>query len=435
MKRVLIFLLALMAWPLPAMAALTIQITGGTEGALPIAVVPFGWQGSQPLSEDVAGIVAADLRRSGQFKPLDPGAMLAKPTSGDQVDFRDWRVLGMENLVVGDIRASAPGLFEVRFQLYDVYRGAQLIGYSIPTSGRDLRMVAHHIADLIYETLTGTPGAFATRIAYVTVVKGRDGKEEIGLRIADADGADPQSIMSSREPIMSPSWSPDGRRLAYVSFEDGRPAIWVQEVLTGKRDKVSAFQGINGAPAWSPDGRYLALTLSRDGNPDIYVLDLTSRQLRPLVRHPAVDTEPAWSPDGRMLVFTSDRGGTPQIYQVAAGGGEARRITYEGDYNARASFAPDSKSLTLITRVAGNYRIGVLDLAGNRLDVVSDGNLDESPSFAPNGAMIIYATRVGRKGVLAVTSRDGRVKQRLTLDEGDIRDAVWSPYFQRERKR
>jgi len=430
--RILILLTALL-WQAQA-AALTIEITQGAEGALPIAVVPFGWTGDpadRPAHEPGA-IIAADLGRSGRFKPLDQQDMLARPSSGQEVDFRDWRALAMENLVVGQVSPNGPGGYLVRFQLFDVYRGEQITGYSIPTTARDLRATAHQIADIVYETLTGQPGAFATRIAYVTSERNADGSERVVLEVADADGYDPQTIVSSSEPLMSPAWSPDGRRIAYVSFEKRQPSVWIQEVFTGRREKIASFKGINGAPAWSPDGRQLALTLSKDGNPDIYVMDLARRSLRRITDHWAIDTEPAFSPDGRHLVFTSDRGGAPQIYRVPASGGNAERVTFEGDYNARASYSPDGSELAVVTRVNGRFRIGVVDLQSRGLRVLTDGSLDESPSFAPNGSMIIYATRVQGRGVLAAVSTDGRVRQRLGFQSGDVREPDWSPYYQRE---
>ncbi len=428
MKRVPLFLLLLL-WHLQVLAAstLTIEITSGAEDALPIAIVPFG--GPVTASgQDVASIVRADLQRSGRFKPMPVEDMLAQPHTESEIAFRDWRALQMDNLVVGQVQDDGKGGYMIRFQLFDTLKGQPLAGYKVPSSKRDLRSAAHHIADIIYEKLTGMRGAFATRVAYITsVAKGR-GQQQIMLKVADADGYDPQTIVTSKEPLMSPAWSPDGRRLAYVSFENKRPSIYVQEVFTGKRKKVTSYRGINGAPAWSPNGRKLALTLSKDGSPDIYVLDLASRGLTRLTNHYAIDTEPAWSPDGRHIVFTSDRGGKPQIYRVPASGGGVERITYDGDYNARASYSPDGKTLTMVTRQSGQFRIGALDLGNRVLQVLSGGQLDESPSFAPNGGMIIYATKVRGVGELAAVSVDGRVRQRLALQAGDVREPTWSPY-------
>ncbi|WP_078120906.1 Tol-Pal system beta propeller repeat protein TolB [Thiosocius teredinicola] len=437
MKR-LFLLVVLMVVGVQAHASpLTIEITKGGEGALPIAVVPFAWRGDAGNlpKHEVGSIISADLGRSGRFKPLPENEMLSRPSRGDEVDFRDWRAVNVEYLVIGEATPNGPGGYMVKFYLYDVVRGEQLTGYSIPTTARDLRATAHHIADIIYETLTGEPGAFATRVAYVTSTRGANGKDRVELRVADSDGYGPQPIVASNEPIMSPSWSPDGRKIAYVSFENTQPSIWIQEVFTGKREKLTSYKGINGAPAFSPDGRYLAMTLSKDGNPEIYVMDIARRSLRRVTRHGAIDTEPSWSPDGQSIVFTSDRGGKPQIYRVPVNGGQASRVTYEGNYNARASYAPDGKSLTMVTQANGSYQIALLDLESRDFRVMSTGRLDETPSFAPNGAMIIYATRVGGKGVLAAVSTDGRVQQRLRLQEGDVREPAWSPYQQTERNR
>jgi TolB protein len=428
MKKILLILFLSLAWQQTVLADLTIEITEGVEGALPIAVVPFGWQGAGSPPVDVTGVIDADLARSGRFKTLPQVDMLSRPTTADAIQFKDWRALDTENLVVGQVRPMGTGGFEIRFQLFDVYKGEQLTGYTIPTTAPNLRATAHRIADLIYEKLLGVPGAFATRVAYITSVNQADGSKRIDLNIADADGYNPETIVSSSEPLMSPAWSPDGRKLAYVSFEGGRSAIYVQEVYTGKRQKVTDFKGINGAPAWSPDGRKLAMALSKDGNPDIFVFDLASRKLQAITRHYAIDTEPSWSPDGRSIVFTSDRGGKPQIYRVSAFGGRAERVTFQNSYNARASYSPDGKLLTLVTREDGNYRIAVQDLDSGVMQVLSQGSLDESPSFAPNGSMIIYASKTGRRGVLAAVSVDGRVRQRLALQEGNVREPVWSPF-------
>jgi TolB protein len=427
MKQLILVLMVIFSWQTAVRADLTIEITEGVEGALPIAVVPFGVQGATP-SEDVAEIIDADLHRSGRFKTLPRVDMLAHPSRGDQIEFRDWQALGSDYLVIGEVQASGGGNYAIRFQLFDVYRGEQLTGYNMTANDNNLRRTAHHIADLIYEKLMGVPGAFATQIAYITTIREPAGKSRNELRIADADGHNPQTIVSSSEPLMSPAWSPDGRKLAYVSFEGGQSAIYIQEVYTGQRQKLTSYKGINSAPAWSPDGRKLAMALSKNGNLDIYVLDLATRDLRPITHHYAIDTEPAWSPDGRYLVFTSDRGGKPQIYRAPALGGNAQRLTFQNPYNASASYAPDGKSMTLVTQDNGNYRVAVQDLDSGVMQVLSRGSLDESPSFAPNGSMIIYATKAARRGVLAAVSVDGRVHQRIALDEGDVREPAWSPY-------
>jgi len=411
-------------------AALTIQITGGTEGAQPIAVVPFGWQGSQaqPPTE-VGRVVADDLRRSGRFAPLPDKNLVAQPHTGDEVQFQNWRVLGVDNLVVGRVQATGGGSYDVQFQLFDVLRARQLAGYSIQAKGGDLRRVAHHISDLIYKALTGQPGAFNTRIAYVTVTPAGKGKSHYQLQVADSDGYNPQTILNSGQPIMSPAWSPDGSQLAYVSFESGHSQIYVQDVATGQRHAVASYPGINGAPAWSPDGKRLALTLSKDGNSEIYVLDLESGKLHRVTHNPAIDTEARWMPDGNSLVFTSDRGGGPQIYRIGVSGGTAKRLTFDGSYNAGVSVSPDGSHLAMVHGENGKYRIAVLDLSTGLLRVVSDGRLDESPSFAPNGSMILYATDQGGRGVLAAVSQDGRVGQKLLSQRGDVREPAWSPFL------
>ncbi|MFN2309764.1 MAG: Tol-Pal system beta propeller repeat protein TolB [Gammaproteobacteria bacterium] len=414
-----------------AQAVLTIEISEGVEGALPIAVVPFGWSAPQALPEDVAAIIAADLQRSGRFAPVPARDMLSRPTQAAQVNFRDWRVLGVDNLVIGQIEATGTDSYNIRIQLLDVLRGGGVAGFTLPATRAQLRRAAHQAADLIYESLTGERGAFNTRIAYVTASGSGKGKL-YELQVADSDGYGPQTIVRSKEPVMSPAWSPDASRIAYVSFEKRRAEIYVQDMRTGQRSAVANFAGINGAPAWSPDGTRLALTLSRDGNPEIYVLRVADGGLTRLTQSPAIDTEPAWSPDGRSLVFTSDRAGGPQLYQVPAGGGQAQRLTFEGNYNASADFSPDGRRLALIHRDgSGNYRVAVYELASRQLRVISDGRLDESPSFAPNGRMVLYASQTGSRGNLAASSVDGRVGQRLRFQEGDVREPAWSPFLPR----
>ncbi len=425
-RSLLLFLLCLPAW---LQAALTIEITQGMDGAVPIAVVPFGTVGTPP--EDVAAIIASDLARSGRFAPLARQDLIAHPVEASEVRFQDWRTLGSENLVIGKVESAGPDQYRIQFRLFDVYRGRQITGHSLPAKASQLRKVAHVISDLIYEKLTGQPGAFDTRIAYV-ISEHSGGRKKYMLQLADSDGYNPKTLLTSAQPLMSPAWSPDGRRLAYVSFEKRRAAVFIQDVFTGKREEISAFAGINGAPSWSPDGTTMAVTLSRDGNPEIYSMRLSDRKLKRLTFGAAIDTEPAWTPDGRSIVFTSDRGGSPQIYRMPAQGGRAQRLTFEGNYNASADVAPDGKSLTLVHGEGGRYRIATLDLENNLLRVVSDGQLDESPSFAPNGSMIIYATESGHRGVLAAVSSDGRFRQRFSLREGNVREPVWSPFTRRK---
>lgn len=406
-------------------AELTVEITQGQESGIPIAIAPFG--GPQG-GENLGAIVAADLGRSGRFKVLPEAQMLERPTSPEQIQFATWKALGQDNLAIGQVQPAGDGRFEARFQLFDAVRGVQLAEYNLPYAPRDYRKTAHRIADIIYKLLTGENGVFATRVAYVSVNPGGSPKDRrYLLQVADTDGYDPRNVIKSNEPIMSPAWSPDGQRIAYVSFEDKKPAIFIQTLASGEREKVSDAPGINGAPAWSPDGARLALTLSKDGNPDIYVMDIASRSLRRITDHFAIDTEPSWSRDGGQIVFTSDRGGKPQLYLVPAEGGQPQRITYEGDYNARGVFSPDGKSLAMVHGVGGEYRIAVMDLAGRQLRVLTPGPMDESPGFAPNGSMILYATRTGGSAHLAAISIDGKVRESLRVEGGEARAPAWSP--------
>jgi TolB protein len=354
---------------------------------------------------------------------------VSRPNAPEQIRFQDWKTLGVENLVIGRVDAAGPDRYEIKFFLFDVYRGRKLIGFSVPTTRSRLRYDAHRVSDLIFEKLTGLRGAFATRIAYITEKKSA-GQRQFKLEVSDSDGHNPKTILSSKEPLMSPAWSADGKQLAYVSFEGRRASIFSQSVQTAKRHKLASFDGVNGAPSWSPDGRHLALTLSRDGNPEIYIYNLSGGDTRRLTRNAAIDTEPAWSPDGKSLVFTSDRGGTPQLYRISTEGGRAQRLTFEGKYNASADFSADGKRLAMVHGAGGKYRIAVLDLDSGVFNVLSDGRLDESPSFAPNGSMIIYATEEGSRGVLAAVSSDGRFRQRFSSRGGNVREPVWSPFEQ-----
>ena len=424
-----VLLLALLATP--AAAQLTVQITQGVADPIPVAVVPFGWSADGAAPHDVAETIRADLERSGRFAALPRADMLEFPHTAAAVDAANWRLLKVDYVVVGRLTTLPDGRYEIQFELVNVLTGQRALGQAIP-AGRDaLKMASHRASDLIFEKILGMRGAFATRIAYVAA-DGPAVARRYRLVVADSDGANARTVMQSNEPIMSPAWSPDGSSVSYVSFEGGSSAVYVQILSSGQRIRVSARAGINGAPAFSPDGRKLALALSRrDGNVDVYVLTLATQELLRLTESPAIDTEPAWSQDGRSIYFTSDRGGGPQVYKVAAtAGAPAQRITFEGSYNARPRVAPDGNSIAVVTIDRGAYRIAVMDLRRRDVRVLTAGRLDESPSFAPNGAMLIYATRDGRRGVLATASVDGRVQQRLAGGEGDIREPAWSPYLQ-----
>jgi len=419
----------ILLWSFNARAVLTIEITRGVDTGTPIAIVPFSWEGPIKPAQNVSDVVEADLARSGRFAVLPRKDFISTPHEDKEVVFKDWRILKAEALTIGSVRLAAPGKFQVQFRLYDVFKQTQIAGFRYNVSADLLRSVAHQISDIIYEKITGEPGAFSTRIAYVTREEPPRGLPPVyKLQVADSDGFNAQTVVRSAEPLMSPAWSPDGNRLAYVSFEDKRSKVYVQNLTDGRRELLAEFTGINSAPAWSPDGTRLALTLSRDGNAEIYVMLLNSRALKRLTFDPAIDTEPSWSPDGRDIIFTSDRAGSPQIYRMNASGGSAERLTFDGDYNARASFAADGKSITFVSRNQGGYRIAVMRLDNKTQQVLTDTSLDESPSFAPNGRMIIYATEVRGRGVLASASADGRVRQLFKFEEGDIREPAWSPY-------
>jgi TolB protein len=429
--KVLLCALALLVASTAANAQLRIEIRRGVERPVPIAIVPFSWEAApgRPLPVDVSGVVTTDLAGSGRFAPLPERDMVSRPNLPEQVDIQDWQILEVDVVVIGRVQLTGPDDYTVVFQIYDVLRGEQLVGYRLTTTGEQLRFTAHRVADMIYEELTGIPGVFSTQVAYISEQR-QNGQQRFRLIVADADGENAQIVADSPDPIMSPSWSPDGRQLAYVSFEGNQAAVYIQTLRTGVRDRVSAREGVNGAPAFSPDGRRLALTLSRDaGNLEIFTLDLTTQVLNRVTNSPAIDTEPTWSADGDSIFFTSDRSGGPQIYRVdARPGASAERVTFEGAYNARARVSPDGRQLAVVHRDRGNYRIAVVDPRNGLTQVLTSGALDESPSFAPNGAVIIYATREGGRGVLSSVSTDGRIQQQIASVDGDVREPVWSPY-------
>jgi TolB protein len=379
---------------------------------------------------DVSKVITEDLKRSGRFAPIGEDKMLQKPTDGADVDFQDWSFVGVEAVVVGRVIQTGDNAYTLQFQLFDVFGRRQLVGFRMPGVSRAaMRGAAHRAADMIYEKLTGIKGVFGTKVAYVTAKQQGEGRL-YSLIVSDQDGFNEHTVMESKDPIMSPAWSPDSRQLAYVSFEGSKSSIFVQTLRTGNRFRVSSKPGINGAPSFSPDGRKLVVTLGGvDGNLDIYVLDINSRNATRLTTHRAIDTEGTWSPDGDYIYFTSDRSGGPQIYRVSASGGTPERVTFEGSYNARPRLSPDGSRLAMVHNDRGNYRIAVMNLERKDLLVLSKGSQDESPSFAPNSDILIYATRQGRNGVLETVSADGLIRQKMAARAGgDVREPVWSPF-------
>ena len=413
-----------------AQAQFVVEITRGQAEAIPIAIVPFSSPEEARESFDVAQLADDDLARSGRFRTMARRDMIDQPHSGEGLVLDDWKRLGSDYVLVGKLATDAPDRFTISFELYNTLNRQRLLGYQISTNRAGLRLASHQVADMVFEKIIGVRGAFSTRIAYISVL-GHVPDRIYRLIVADADGQNPRIVMESKEPLMSPAWSPDGQSLAYVSFEDRLPSIFVQTLKTGERRRVSSRAGVNQAPAWSPDGRKLALTLStRDGNLDIYVLDLGSNQLSRITDDPAIDTEPQWSHDGQTLYFTSDRAGGPQIYKVGiAPGSRPTRLTFQGNYNARPRLSPDETQLAFVTQDGGGYRIATMDLRSRGdVQVLTRGHFDVSPSFAPNGAVLIYASRDRSRGVLALVSADGRVQQRLVSSEGEVQEPAWGPF-------
>ncbi|MFT5259345.1 MAG: TolB protein [Saprospiraceae bacterium] len=427
MKNLLHAALLFIALTLSANAAITISNSGGINAAIPVAIVPFAVRPTQKLSQPIWEIVASDLARSGRFEPLPVSDFLSMPASLSEVRYKDWRLLKMNAIVIGDVKQLATDSYNVTFRLLDVFGESQLDAYSYTgVKSSLLRKVAHKISDRIYEKMTGIPGAFDTKMAYVKT-NGVSENKRYFLQVADADGYNEKTILKSRHPIMSPAWSPNAQRLAYVSFEKKRSMIYQQDLRTGQRSIVAEYPRINAAPAWSPDGAKLAMSLSKDGNSEIYVKNLLSGNLSRITNNRAPDTSPSWSPDGRSLVFSSGRSGRPQIYQVSSFGGEAKRLTFNGSSNQRASFSPDGKQLVLITDVDGGFKVGIYSMSTRTIRTLTNSYLDESPSFAPNGEMILYSTVKGGRNVLSAVSTDASVQQVLRFGADPVKAPAWSP--------
>jgi TolB protein len=404
-----------------AQAQLRVEVTGVGSNQTPIAIAKFQSDGQAP--QDVDEIVKADLARSGVFRLIDAGATPIPETA--RLDLPDWKTKGADAVVVGSIARLADGRFDIRFRLYDAVKEQQIDGLSYLSSPAELRLNAHRIADRVYEKLTGVRGVFATRIAYVVQLS----KSSYELQVSDADGANAQTALRSREPIMSPSWAPDGIRLAYVSFETAKPVVYIHTLTTGERKAIANFRGSNSAPAWTPDGKMLAVALTRDGPTSIYLMNSDGSGLRRLTNSGAIDTEPHFAADGKTIYFTSDRGGGPQIYRMDLSGGNVQRVTFNGDYNVTPRLSPDQRTLVYVSRRSGKFQVQSLDLGSGQELALTDTVLDESPSFAPNGRLLLYATEVNGRGVLASASTDARVRTRLTGPNGDVREPTWGPFI------
>lgn len=409
-----------------AQGNLVIEITKGLDKPTPIAIVPFGGVGD--TAENIPAIVGSDLLRSGLFRPLPQSDMLSFPQNEMELHYRDWRILGTEFIVIGQLQRSASG-YVLEYQLFDVLGQKRMLRHTIAGASNQLRDMAHKVSDAVYEAITGIRGVFSTKILYIEDVL-RPGPSRYRLFKADADGARAQTLFASSEPLMSPAWSNDLSRVAYVSFETTRPAIFIQDLTSGQRSQITNFKGLNGAPSFSPDDSKLALVLSKDGNPEIYTLELGTKRLVRVTRTApsVIDTEPNWTADGKGLIFTSNRGGSPQIYQVTLASGRVERLTFEGNYNARARVSPDGKALVMVHREDAVYHIAWQDIASGDMRILTETWLDESPSIAPNGAMLMYATQHNKKGVLAAVSMDAGVKFRLPSKQGNVREPAWSPF-------
>jgi len=424
MKSIAVFLFTVL-FAISAQAQLVVEVTRGNDKPIKVGVVPFDVEGTM-AREDVASIIDANLVRSGQFETVGRGSMLSKPIDVSEVAYRDWRLMSVDYLVLGSVKVDSTGA-SVSYQLIDVSAQRLLEGASRTRPVTQLRDIAHWVSDKVYEKLTGFKGAFGTQIAFVKE-KRVGGKPLYQLMRADADGAREKLIFESRAPIMSPSWSPDASKIAYVSFESGRPRIMMHDLVTNRRDQLTDFRGLNSSPAWSPKGDKIAMVLSKDDNPEIYLLDLNTRQFTRMTRHYAIDTEPTWTHDGEYIIFTSNRGGKPQIYQVHVATGAFERLTFEGEYNARPRATLDGKGLVFVHQRNGIFHIAIQDIASGRIFVLTQTSLDESPTVSPNGRTILYATRRGDQQILASVSVDGGVKINLPASDGAVREPAWAPY-------
>jgi TolB protein len=418
--RYAFLLLALALLPPSATAQLTIEIVGGAGTTIPVSIVPFEGEVAHPPG--VTSVVGADLARSGVFRLVDHNGIAPRPSRAEDVRVAEWKARGADAVAVGTMRPLPDNRVEVRFALVDTVKQTVLANQIYTVTPAQLRATAHKIADVIYEKLTGAPGVFSTRIAYVTKQGPR-----YTLQVADADGHDPQTIVASNEPLLSPRWSPEGNRIAYVSFEQKKPVVYVQSLSTGQRQVVANFRGSNSAPAWSPDGRRLAVTLTRDGASQLYLMNADGGDVRRITQSNAIDTEAYFTPDGSSLLFTSDRGGSPQIYRLNLGNNAVERLTFEGSYNVTPRPLPDGRGMVFVRREGGRFQLATMDFASRQVQVLTAGPLDESPSVAPNGKLVIYANEQGGRGVLAAVSTDGSVKQRLASPATDVREPAWGP--------
>ncbi len=413
-------LLVLWCLAFPAHAVLDIEVTGAGEHQIPIAIVPF--EGEAAYDQRVSEVITNDLLRTGLFKLVDPAGKA--PHDSKEVNFSEWGKV--EALSIGKVSKLSNGRIEVRFRLLDTVKQSELIAQAISSKDEQLRAIAHHIADLIYERLTGSSGVFSTRIAYIN----RQGRFN-RLVVADSDGYGEQTVLALNQPIMSPAWSPDGNTLAYVSFEQGRAMVYAQSLLTQRRILLAALPGSNSAPAWSPDGQQLALVLTHEGTSQIYLVRPDGSGLRRISYSDTIDTEPTFTPDGRYLLFTSDRGGSAQIYRMPVSGGSAERLTFEGSNNFSPRLSPDGKSFVFAHYTGGKFYIAVQDFETRQIQILTPGGWEKKPSFAPNGKLVLFATEVQGRGILATVSSDGRVKQRMTPQQGDIREPTWGPFYKR----